>query len=164
MTIDCNQVNCFLELLKVTPTLIVGIIAAIIAWQQSKTAKEQRIIAKAKLNLDLFERRLKVFEATWEAASLAANNGATIIPPPSMTNLYPTASFLFGVEVEAYMKELAGKITEFGTILELTRRNGGHVPPESINEMKELQYWIGMAAVEGVRNIFSPYLSFGQWS
>jgi len=51
---DCNQVNWCLEILKVMPTFIVGCIAAHISWQQSKTAKEQSQIAKAKLNLDLF--------------------------------------------------------------------------------------------------------------
>ncbi|MEQ1544462.1 hypothetical protein [Methyloglobulus sp.] len=100
MAADCNQVDWYLEFLKVTPTLIVGIIAVIITYQQ-------RNIAKAKLNLDLFERRLMIFNETWVVASSAIQSVEPIYAPPSFTNLYPEASFLFGGEVETYMKELA---------------------------------------------------------
>jgi hypothetical protein len=144
--------------------LIVGIIAAIIAWQQSKTAKEQRNIAKAKLNLDLFERRLEIFNATWAAASSVIQSNEPIYAPPSMTNLYPEASFLFRSDIETYMKELAGKMTQLAMIREQTKRNNDILPPDKISETCELEKWIGNAAMQGVRDAFSPYLSFGHWS
>jgi len=117
---DCNQVNWCLEILKVMPTFIVGCIAAHISWQQSKTAKEQSQIAKAKLNLDLFNRRLAIFEETWSAASSVMRSNEPVPPPVSMTNLYPEAYFLFGSDVEEYMKELAKKMTELSIIRQIT--------------------------------------------
>jgi hypothetical protein len=92
---DFNQV-C-LELLKVMPTFIVGCIAARISWQQSRTAKEQCRIAEAKLSLDLFMRRLAIFEETWAAASSVISSSEPVPPPVSMTNLYPEASFLLAM-------------------------------------------------------------------
>ena len=91
---DWNQVNWGLEVLKVVPTFIVGCIAAGISWQQRNIAKEQSSTAKAKLNLDLFKRRLEIFEETWGAASIVIQSGEPIFAPLSMTNLYPEASFL----------------------------------------------------------------------
>ncbi len=56
-----NSICCLLgvELLKVSPVLIVGLIAANIAWQQKQ-------IAHAKLKLDLFEKRIIFFSRTKE--------------------------------------------------------------------------------------------------
>lgn len=62
-----------LELVKGVPTvlvtLLIGVIATYIAWRQCKVAKEQRRIAHAKLNLDLFQRRYEIFELTWAMLS-----------------------------------------------------------------------------------------------
>jgi len=160
---DCNQVNWCLELLKVMPTFIVGLIALGIAGQQSRTAKEQRSIAKAKLNLDLFTRRLAIFEETWSAASSVMRSSELVPPPASMTNLYPEASFLFGSDVEAYMKELAQKMSKLSIIRQLTIKNNNVLPSDKINEALELENWICTAAMEGIRNTFSPYLNFGEW-
>lgn len=159
---DCNQVNWCLEILKVMPTFIVGCIAAHISWQQSKTAKEQSKIAKAKLNLDLFTRRLAIFEETWSAASSVMRSNEPVPPPVSMTNLYPEAYFLFGSDVEEYMKELAKKMTELSIIRQITIKNN-ITPPDKIAASVELESWICSAAMEGIRKTFSPYLNFQQW-
>ena len=158
----CVDVNWGLEILKTVPTAIVGGIAAYIAWRQAGIAREQRDISTAKLKLDLFEKRLAIFHATWEAASRVIQDGP-IYAPSSMTNLYPEASYLFGPEVEAYMKELGSKMTNLSMIQQMTQQNGNVVPPEKINERHQLETWIGNAASEGIRAIFTPYLNFAQW-
>ena len=158
----CSDVNWGLEILKTVPTAIVGGIAAYIAWRQAGIAREQRDISTAKLKLDLFERRLAVFHATWEAASRVVQEGATYAPA-SMTNLYPEASYLFGPEVEAYMKEVGSKMTALAMIHQMTERSGNVVPPDKVNERYELETWIGHAASEGIRAIFTPYLDFAHW-
>ena len=158
----CNDVLWGLEFLKVAPTAILGGIAAYIAWRQFRTGTEQREIARAKLNLDLFEKRLAVFNETWRAASDVIREGSAY-PPASMTNLYPLAAFLFGPEVEEYMKELAEKMTRLGTIDQLTVQNGSVVPPDLIDERARHWDWISHAAIEGIRSKFSPYLGFSQW-
>jgi hypothetical protein len=62
----CIQGTICFELMKGIPAAIVATFAAgiagIIAWRQYK-------VAKAKLNLDLFERRYKIFHNTWEELS-----------------------------------------------------------------------------------------------
>jgi hypothetical protein len=145
------------------PTVIVGCIAARISWQQSRTAEEQRKIASAKLNLDLFTRRLEIFKETWGAASSVRRSSDPVPAPASMTNLYPEASFLFGSEVEEYMNELGHKMNDLSVIRQLTQRNNCVLSPDEINKMKELDEWIYNAAMDGIRNKFSPYLNLGQW-
>lgn len=148
---DCNQVNWFLESIKIAPTLIIGLIAAYIAWRQWETAR-------AKLNLDLFTRRLLVFDKTWGAASSLSVKPSPVYPPAEFTNLLPEASFLFGAEVEDYMKELKDKMNNLAVIYEQ-----GNLNDEKKNEAIELHRWIQNAASQGIRDIFRPYLSFGQW-
>ena len=80
-----------------------------------------------------------------------------------MTNLYPEASFLFGSEVEEYMNELGHKMNDLSVIRQLTQRNNCVLSPDEINKMKELDEWIYNAAMDGIRNKFSPYLNLGQW-
>lgn len=46
----------WLEIVKTAPTVALATAAVIIAWQQYR-------LAKAKLNLDLFDRRFAVFKA-----------------------------------------------------------------------------------------------------
>ena len=158
----CSEVNLALETLKIAPTAFVGAVAVYIAWRQYKVGAEQREIARAKLNLDLFERRLAVFDATWEAASRLSTNEPSY-PPVTFTNLYPQAAFLFGPEVEAYMKMLAAKLTQLAIIADLTSKNGGVVPADRTAERGNLEQWILVAAVDEIRAIFSPYLKFSQW-
>lgn len=132
----------------------------VISAEQKRIAQDQREIALRKLNLELFERRLKVFEATWSAASDASMTETPFLAPPSMTNLYPEASFLFGPEVEAYMKEVSKQITALAIIRQLTIQRAGHVPPEKISELAAVSTWLHAAASTEIRKIFSPYLDF----
>jgi hypothetical protein len=152
---DCNQVNWFLAFVKIMPTLIIGLIAAYIAWKQWETAR-------AKLNLDLFARRLEVFDKTWGAASSLSQNHSPVYPPVVFTNLLPEASFLFGAEVEEYMRLLVDKMNRLAIIYQ-ARNDNTDFNNELKNEILELENWINNAARQGVRDIFSPYLSFGEW-
>ena len=165
---DCNQVNWCLEILKVTPTFIIGCIALRIAWQQKETAKEQRKIAKAKLNLDLFTRRLEIFTKTWEAASSVSQTENPISAPISMTNLFAEASFLFDSDVEAYMKELAMKMNNLAIMrAQLQAKSRSNTAPpiheDEYEEMNKLETWIFKAATMEIRNTFKRYLNFGEW-
>jgi hypothetical protein len=72
-------------------------------------------------------------------------------------------AFLFGSDVEAYMKELAQKMSKLSVIRQLTIANNKVVPPNNIDEAFELESWIYTAAIEGIRNTFSPYLNFREW-
>lgn len=162
MAAECSL---WMEVLKGLPAavvaLLIGSIAAYIAWRQKEIAEEQRVIAKKKLGLELFERRLKVFEATWSAASDALRQAQHA--PASMTNLYPEASFLFGKEVEAYMRQVAEKMSVLAMIDQMTRNNGDLMPANRIDEYHAAQAWLTEAALTGLRSVFNPYLDFAEW-
>jgi hypothetical protein len=135
-------------------TLIVAAIAVYIAYQQWLTAR-------AKLNLDLFERRLPIFDATLKAAIFAYNDEETKNEAlQGMTNLYAEASFLFKPEVEAYMRELSETIGE----LKKHRRDPNPNDNEKNKRVVALTKQLEGAVRQGIRTKFSPYLNFGQWS
>lgn len=157
------EINWGVEFLRALPTFIVGGIATWIASQQAAVAKEQRRIAQAKLNLDLFHERMKIFEATWSAASSVVQSAEPCYAPSSMTNLLPQASFLFRPEVEEYMKELISQMTKLAVIRASTKSNSNIVPADNIPEHVALETWLGNAARTGIREKFSPYLNFAEW-
>src|ERR1700722_13894746 len=111
--------NCFEWIKALSPAfvaLVIGGIAAYIALRQYK-------VAEAKLNLDLFERRYKIFEQVWKTVSdtfsygpkdqkLFGEVGLGRLGTPF--NFYsPEAGFLFGKEVQTYIHELAKKWAQF---------------------------------------------------
>lgn len=162
-----NCADIWLEIVKGLPTalvaLLIGVPTVYVAFRQKAIAAEQKRIAQAKLNLDLFERRLKVFEETWSAASAALRSDGPTRAPAAMTNLYPEASFLFEPDVEAYMHEVARKMTELAGIRQMTVQNGDVLPPDKIDEHYKLEAWLFEAATTGVRSRFQPYLDFSKW-
>jgi hypothetical protein len=68
-----NEISWALELLKILPTLIIGLVAAFIAWQQEQISKEQKRIAQAKLKLDLFVKRLAVYKEVYRLVEFGKN-------------------------------------------------------------------------------------------
>lgn len=160
---DFACVNWGLELLKVTPTIIVAVMALSISRAQKNIAADQRDIAKAKLNLDLFERRMKVFDVTWGAASRCVNSATPEGAPIELTNLLPTAGFLFGPEVETYMRQLVHDINELAICAQVTRQRGNIMDPDRIDRWTELNLSIVNAATDGIRQVFGPYLNFANW-
>jgi hypothetical protein len=134
----------------------VAAIAVYIAYQQWLTAR-------AKLNLDLFEQRLPIFDATLKAAIFAYKDNDEETKNEAlqgMTNLYAEASFLFKPEVEAYMMELSETIGE----LKKHRRNPNPEDTEKNKRIVELTKQLEEAVRQGIRTKFSPYLNFGRWS
>jgi hypothetical protein len=97
------------EWAKAAPTtlvaLAIGVLAGYIAFNQWR-------VAKAKLNLDLFEKRYAIFVATWTEISQAIQTPEVRMTNPEFTNLLPKAQFLFGPEIREYMSEVSSKIGE----------------------------------------------------
>jgi len=151
---------CF-ELIKGMPaafvTLIIGGIAAYIAFHQYR-------VARAKLNLDLFDRRYEIFRETWTFLSLAVQSG----PPaqgfsPTFANLIPQASFLFGKRIEEYMRTASQKMTDLWAIDLRTRAHGGTMHPEDIAMDTAILAWFSHEASQGVHKLFGEYLDFEEW-
>jgi len=138
-------------------TLVIGGIAAYIAWHQWR-------VARAKLNLDLFDKRYKIFEATWTELSQAIQQPAKMISNPNFTNLFPQAQFLFGLEILNYMQEVAAKTTELWVMQKKIEANQNVLPANLIQRDQELLEWFSKHAMDECRARFGPYLDFSKWS
>jgi hypothetical protein len=154
----CTQGSICFELVKGLPAavvaLIIGLIAAGIAYRQYK-------VAQAKLKLDLFERRFVIFHKTWEILSETATKGTRehnygLATP--FNNFLPEAAFLFGPDVEKYLDNTATKWTELYGIEGDTNNAARHAAKKA-----ELQGWFFDQANKGVKEIFGRYLNFHKW-
>jgi len=132
-------------------TLVIGWIAATIARRQLIVAAEQKRVATAKLNLDLFDRRLKIFQAT-EQFLMNSFPGA----PQDKTdfiNMFAEASFLFALKNRV----------DLVTIGLRAAANQGMVRPEDVARDTELVQWFSDEHGGGCRQVFAPYLDFSEW-
>lgn len=150
---------CF-EVIKGLPAagvaLVIGVIAAGIAYRQY-------LVARAKLNLDLFERRYAIFEATWGYLSSAVQGPSSSAFSSPFDNLIPQASFLFGKEMEDYLREASSKMRELRMIEMKAKARGDVIPPEDINRETELNNWFLEEARTGARKRFGKFLDFEKW-
>lgn len=151
------------ELLKAIPTLIVGLIAARIAWQQAETAKQQRAIAEAKLKFDLFSKRLEFYEAVCALAESAQHYKDHVEAKRAlvkMISLSHECSFLFGNDVEALVHEMCLKVADLGNGIKATMDNNGVVSPEILAPIFAANTWIKNAPI---KETFHPYLDLSSW-
>jgi hypothetical protein len=145
-------------------TFVIGGIAAYIAWRQFQVAKEQKRVAHAKLNFDLFQQRYEVFECTWSMLSSMIQerpNHAQI--EMDFNNARPRARFLFGAEVADYMAEISRRCIDQQHIMAIAKQRGDVLRPEDIERNAENSVWLFDQASSGARDRFGRYLDFGEW-
>lgn len=88
------------EISKAFLTPLIAIVATYIAWQQGTTNQQ-------KLLLDLYDRRLKVYEEVRRILSLIARDGkASYEDLMKFRVAVSEADFLFGPEIPAYVDEI----------------------------------------------------------
>ncbi|WP_446326014.1 hypothetical protein [Burkholderia pseudomallei] len=155
------QTICF-ELMKGVPAAVVTIAVAIgtgaIAWRQYH-------VAKAKLNLDLFEKRYELFTLMWGYLS-EMTRGPTQRRAQlrvDFTNSIPKLEFLCGASMTAYARFIIQQAGEFESIEFRTKENGRVVPPEDVNRRHELMKWFWEESSEGLRRRFGEFLDFEKW-
>ena len=88
------------EFSKAMLTPMIAIVTAYIAWQQWK-------INKQKLSLDLYDRRLKVYEEVRQILSIILRDAKASYD--DLLKFYRTSSeadFLFGPDIQAYIDEI----------------------------------------------------------
>ena len=163
-TIDSGQCLsgsiCF-ELMKGAPAAVVALLAALIA---GLIAYRQYRVAKAKLNLDLFERRYKIFEIVWGALSITAQSGIPNSKPViELNNIVHQVSFLFGADIDEYVKLVHDKILESQRLRTKNGFNNNFALPEDRARLMELTNWLTDQAKRGVREQFGKYLNFQKW-
>jgi hypothetical protein len=160
---SCVQGSICFEMMKGVPagvvTLIIGGIAGVITWRQYK-------LAQAKLKLDLFERRYKIFHQTWDAVVDTAIKGTKddndgLFTP--FTNFRPEAAFLFGKDIEDYVDELARNWNELSIVEGDNNFMTGDQILKNIARSTELRKWFNQEGSKGVKAKFAPYLDFANW-
>lgn len=135
--------------------LVIGSIAGGIAWRQYR-------VARAKLNLDLFEQRYELFELIWTYLSAKGepSNGLE----QDFGNAVHKAYFLFGEEIGDYMKQC---ITKRFALLEATHtlRATAFDAPDRQQAEKACsdlgQYWLD--ELGSLRKRFASYMAFAEW-
>ncbi|MHA6203499.1 hypothetical protein ACXU4B_03630 [Dyella soli] len=121
----------------------------------------QHRATKAKLKLDLFERRYAIFEIAWQYLSKQATDSTKDPREGKFSNIIPQAEFLMGDEIAEYMR-LAQKKTVDKWFLEDKQKRQTATPEENASVI-ELMSWFENEAKEGLRRKFAPYLDFHVW-
>ena len=155
--------NCF-ELVKVLSPAFVALVIGVIA---ARITYNQYLVAQAKLKLDLFERRFKVFQLTWNAALDTARRGARVQERDDLftpfNSFIPEAAFLFGKDIEAYIHELASNWTALHKLETKDWESMHSTDSRSPPGLLELRVWFSEQANKGVKSRFSAYLDFANW-
>jgi len=169
-----SQQQFWLELAKLVVTSFVSLIAASfavriaasqrdIARRQAGIAEEAKRVATAKLNLDLFEKRLTIFNATWEQIGLSARGEPYEYKHLGLWfNKIHEVAFLFGTDIEAYFKEIRKRAIDEQQLLGEIKRGGMYVDQAVRDKHKALQEWF-LQEAEDIKSHFLPYLSFEEW-
>jgi hypothetical protein len=144
-------------------TVVIAISVAIVAWQNYRIGRSNFYIAKDKLRLDLFDRRLKVFEACQKLFSFVLREGRPT--SAELTNfLERTANseFLFGKDIRNYIEEVQVKglkIIQLNRRLDSERLEVGDIRTKLAYELSDLEEWFINQFKES-REIFRKYLHF----
>jgi hypothetical protein len=155
--------ECFEWVKTIAPvivTVIFGAIAGAITWRQYQ-------VAHAKLKLDLFERRYAIFSRTHALLSRANTVGAMTDEVAALNNPFGSfiaeARFLFGRQIEAYLKTASANFSELWAIALRTDDNNDVVPIQDIQRRTDLVRWFVHQSAEGAQEVFGPYLDFENW-
>jgi hypothetical protein len=111
-----------------------------------------------------------VFDSTWTLLSHAQKGDTTEehlallrAEAREIQNHLPEALFLFGFEIEDYLRTIMTKCTRLQQIAVATRNNDSVMPANMIEEDLALNLWFDTEALSGVRAKFAPYLDFSEW-
>ena len=158
-----NEISWVIELLKILPTLIVGLVAAFIAWQQAQISKEQKRIAQAKLKLDLFVKRLAVYKEVYRLVEFGKNLKDIkegIAASKQLIELAHEATFLFGDDITELIEKSGLAIIDLVNGIKATADNENVVPAPVMPSVRTASEHFKKVDIEPV---FRPYLDLSQW-
>jgi len=138
--------------------LCVGLLAAMIAGEQWK-------VARAKLRLDLFEKRYELFEILWSYLSAHVQDHGQI-PEKSATlqNHIPQFYFLYGSAIGDFANEALTQGIKMDTAKRVIEKNVGYSDAlrQYQQQTSDLYMWFATNATD-LRKRFGPFLSFESW-
>lgn len=134
-----------------------------IADRQAATARQAMDVATAKLKLDLFEKRMAIFEQAWSVIGYAAaGKSYDFARLGVLQNKLHEAGFLFGKDIEEYLLNLRAKAIKEQNLLIQINKEGVYVDQSVRDQHKELQEWF-LQESHNIRIPFLPYMSFEKW-
>lgn len=133
------------------------------ARQSAEIAARTKEVATAKLNLDLFEKRMTIFEIACRLIGHAAQGQIYDFGKLGMLqNKLHEACFLFGPDIEDYLLTLRSKAIEEQQLLIKIKNEGMYVDQSVRDKHKVLTEWFLNESKE-IRTPFLPYMSFEKW-
>jgi hypothetical protein len=131
--------------------------------QAKEIAAQAKEVATAKLNLDLFERRMVIFELAWTVISYASNGDSySFDRVGALQNKLHEAYFLFGKDIEDYLQNVRSKAIREQRLLHTIKNEGPNIQQALLDEHQELTEWFTKETIK-MRTPFMPYLSFEKW-
>jgi len=136
--------------------LVIGAIAAAIAARQF-------LVAKAKLNLDLFERRLAIYQRLRHFLSIQYEGKADRQLDVEFLNGIHEAYFLFGAELGDYMHQMVEKTSELlNAQVELTETQKPEERGPLVAKVRAQREFFG-GELRDIRTRFGKYMDFAEW-
>ena len=154
-----------------------GIIALIVAGVGSGIAYRQYRVARAKFNLDLFDKRMECFKVTWNVLSMGPYTVETMHELTDFYAVRAKAAFLFGSDITEYLDDIERKICKArgnSVMMKANQQSINIAPtPEARHALGQLTVGLFKEEQEIIRGlisdgdnckaIFSRYMSFGEW-
>ncbi len=140
--------------------LLIGLAAAAIAVQQYR-------VAKAKLQLDLFEERYKVFEAVHAFCNAQAKGEAETSAWDSFVEARRKSYFLFGQDIPDFCNELVRNAVDLEDHRDqVASANDKGLQLEEVRvlqyQIEDLEAFFRTQAYAG-RAVFQRYMNFSAW-
>ena len=143
----------FAEISKALLTPVIAVLGAYIAWRQWKTAQNR-------LKLDLFERRVGVYDAAKAfIASIVQSGKATDESTYKFLRATKEAKWLFNDQIAEYLDEtMWEKAVDLQTLAsELEGIPGGQERSENIRKQREIKQWFN-SQFKVIDNFFTDFL------
>lgn len=166
-------------MIKVLPTLFTLVTALAASW----ISLQQWRISKAKLKLDLFDKRYEIFLLIWNSLSIANKNfdndfkynnlnieNSKIkrlqMENVGINNILPKIEFIFGKEIFNYTKEIYKKLGDFDSInFKISHLDSDSEERNLLNKkFLDLTSWFENEARDGCRSKFGKYMNFDNLS
>src|SRR5664279_478268 len=155
---------------EIAKGLPAAVIASAVGLVLAGIALRQFNVARAKMNLDLFNERYKLFELLWSFISKQDSDIASDGPNDSaLHDALPKFYFLYEPEIGLYVDKVLNQARELRWAKSALRRMQGEVGVDQAQRSKnhsavaELATWFSGETSEILQR-FSKYLSFEAWT